>query len=207
MTRLSVALAVGLLAMAGAFPATLGARPAARGLPSQERSSPGQPAPAQSPASPVAPTGTGRLTPLKVQLVVTRTFGGKQVSSLPYLLWITANDRQPTSLKMGVEVPISTGTSSYNYRPVGTNIDCMATTFENSYHLNITLSDSSIHFVPKDASNATPLRPGDAQPAFRSFTSRFSILLKDGQTAQYTSATDPVNGETLKVDVTLNVLK
>jgi hypothetical protein len=44
-------------------------------------------------------------------------------------------------------------------------------------------------------------------PAFRNFTSNFSILLKDGQTAQYASATDPVSGETLKVDATINVLK
>ena len=44
-------------------------------------------------------------------------------------------------------------------------------------------------------------------PAFRNFTSNFSLLLKDGQTAQYASATDPVSGETLKVDVTINVLK
>ena len=44
-------------------------------------------------------------------------------------------------------------------------------------------------------------------PAFRNFTSNFNILLKDGQTAQYASATDPVSGETLKVDVTINVLK
>ena len=40
-------------------------------------------------------------------------------------------------------------------------------------------------------------------PAFRSFTSTFNVLLKDGQTAQHTAATDPVSGEVLRVDVTL----
>jgi hypothetical protein len=33
------------------------------------------------------------------------------------------------------------------------------------------------------------------------------VILKDGQTSQLTVATDKVNGEVTKVDVTLNVLK
>src|SRR6185436_10190869 len=76
------------------------------------------------------------LLPLKVQLVVSRTSVDKKViSSLPYTLWVTANDKQTTSVRMGVEVPIATSTyskegvasQSYSYRPVGTNIDCNAT--------------------------------------------------------------------------------
>ena len=203
MTKVSVTLVVGLLMMASAAPATLAAQQQAPSVP------------AQAPATPAPATGSGRLTPLKLELVITRTLGDKKVSSLPYVMWVTANERQATSLRMGVEVPVITnmisGTPptaipSYNYRPIGTNIDCMATTFENFYNLNITLSDSSIQFDPKSASAPTTPRLADA-PAFRSFTSKFSILLRDGQTAQYTSATDPVNGETLKVDVTLTVLK
>jgi hypothetical protein len=44
-------------------------------------------------------------------------------------------------------------------------------------------------------------------PLFRNFSSSFALLLKDGQSATYTSAVDPVSGETIKVDVTLTVLK
>ena len=33
------------------------------------------------------------------------------------------------------------------------------------------------------------------------------MLLRDGQTMQYASATDSVTGEVVKIDVTLNVLK
>jgi len=46
-----------------------------------------------------------------------------------------------------------------------------------------------------------------AAPTIRTFTSSFSLLLKDGQTAQHTAATDPVSGEVLRVDVTLAILK
>lgn len=159
------------------------------------------------------------LVPLKVDLVISRTAGAKRISSMPYTLWVTANDREPnsrTSLRMGVEVPVPTTVmpkdappqTSYSYRPVGTNIDCSAMTVSGLFRLAITLSDSSIQFDAKDAasSQVTPTRAAGA-PAFRNFTSNFVLLLKDGQTATYTSATDPISGETLKVDVTLSVLK
>jgi hypothetical protein len=44
-------------------------------------------------------------------------------------------------------------------------------------------------------------------PAFRAFNATFSMLLRDGQTMQYASATDSVSGEVVKIDVSLNVLK
>jgi hypothetical protein len=163
---------------------------------------------------PVAQSGPQRpLVPLKVQIVVNRTAGEKKVSSLPYVLWVTANDRQATSLRMGVEVPVTSNPGAalptYNYRPVGTNIDCQATSTESGFNLNITLSDTSVQFDAPGGPSSERAAAGNVKdaPSFRSFTSKFSILLKDGQSAQYTSATDPVSGETLKVDVTLNVLK
>src|SRR5205823_7489760 len=74
------------------------------------------------------------LVPLKVQLVVSRHAADKKViSSLPYTLWMTANRRNTTSVRMGVQVPIATGAlsvskegvpaPSYQYRDIGTNID------------------------------------------------------------------------------------
>ena len=44
-------------------------------------------------------------------------------------------------------------------------------------------------------------------PSFRSFRTSFSVMLRDGQTTQHTSATDPVTGEVIRIDVTLNVMK
>jgi hypothetical protein len=167
----------------------------------------GSSGPAAPPSSQSAP-GAPRLTPLKVQLVVARYAGDKKVSSLPYVLWVTANDRMATNLRMGVDVPVSTtasATGSFSYRNIGTSIDCSATTADSGFNVVVTLSDSSIQFEP--AAGSAP-KPNLANaPAFRTFTSKFSILLRDGQTAQYTSATDPLSGEVLKVDVTLNVLK
>lgn len=151
------------------------------------------------------------LVPLKVQLVVSRHAADKKISSLPYTLWVTANDKRMTSVRMGVEVPVQTTTSSkdgvesqqYTYRSVGTNVDCQATRqADGLFNLEIKLNDSSLGFDAKESG-----QPLKGIPAFRNFTSNFSIVLKDGQTAQYASATDPVSGETLKIDVTINVLK
>ena len=162
--------------------------------------------------SSVAVAQESKLVPLKVQLVVSRSAADKKISSLPYTLWVTANEKKPTSVRMGVQVPIATGavsvskegvpTPSYQYRDVGTNIDCHATSqTDGSFVLEIRLEDSSVSFDPKDSGGVKGV------PAFRNFVSNFIILMKDGQTAQYASATDPVSGETVKVEVTVNVLK
>jgi hypothetical protein len=151
------------------------------------------------------------LVPLRVQLVISRQAGEKKVSSLPYTVWVTANDRKVTSVRMGVQIPVTqtvfskeggAPATSYSYRDVGTNIDIQANATEGGqFSLEIRLNDSSLGVDIKE--------PGVAagRPTFRNFSSSFNILLRDGQTAQYASATDPVSGETLKVDVTIAVLK
>ena len=46
-----------------------------------------------------------------------------------------------------------------------------------------------------------------ANPVFKSFKTSASLLLRDGQSAQHSTATDKVSGDVWKVDVTLNVIK
>jgi hypothetical protein len=170
----------------------------------QEKPAPtAQDKPAASPAPP-----RSSQVPVKVQLVLSRAQGEKKLSSVPYLMWITANEPRPTALRLGVQIPVFSGgdnTGSFNYKDVGTNIDCSVSTWSDGfYKVNLTIEDSSIYFPDRDKGLA-PAKT--APPAFRSFTSTFSILLRDGQTGQYTSVTDPVSGEVLKIDATLNVLK
>jgi len=150
--------------------------------------------------------------PLKIDLVVSRTAGDKKVSSMPYTLWVTANEQRiRTSLRMGVQVPVASTritenkdtVPSYTYRDVGMNIDCSATTLaDGRFYVTVTLNDSSINVDTKDTRGAVP-----GLPVFRNFSSNFALVLKDGQHATYTSATDPVSGEVTKIDVTLSVLK
>ena len=169
---------------------------------------------AQSPARRVP-------VPLKVTVVLSRYQGEKRISSMPYMLGVTAGATAPgpkTTLRMGTNVPVVTTVfggdgktspqSSYTFRDVGTNIDCIAWGEETTaglFQVSLTITDSSIGV---DASKRTGTQGVVADvPSFRNFNSSFTALLRDGQTTQYTSATDPVTGELMKIDVTLNVMK
>ena len=159
--------------------------------------------------------------PLKVTVVLSRYQGEKRVSSMPYVIGVTAGATAPgpkTTLRMGTDVPVvmtvfggdgkSTPQSSYNYRNVGTNIDCTAWGEETTaglFHVSLTITDSSIGLDASKKTNAPGVVPDI--PSFRNFNSSFTALLRDGQTTQYTSATDPVTGELMKIDVTLNLMK
>ena len=44
-------------------------------------------------------------------------------------------------------------------------------------------------------------------PSFRSFRASFAMVLRDGQTMQYASATDPISGEVMRIDVMLSLAK
>lgn len=152
-------------------------------------------------------------TPLKLQVVYSRYQNEKKISSVPYLLAVNADDG-PTLLRMGIEVPIQTGTKGgeavTQYRNVGTNIDCSAESLdEGRYKLRCTFEQSSVYSAGADRSAAGSAAevPLGNTPAFRTFKSSTNLLLRDGQSTQYTVAADPVSGEVLKIDVTLNVVR
>ena len=143
---------------------------------------------------------------LRVQVVLSRYQGDRKISSLPYTMTVTTN-APATSLRMGAEIPISTTAGApvinYNYRDVGTSIDCLGRALEGGrYALRLTIEDSSVY--PDDEKNE-PART--TRPSFRNFKADENLILTDGQSAQYTTATDKVTGEVVKVDVTLTVLK
>jgi len=166
-----------------------------------------QPAAQNRPGSPVS---------LKVSLVFSRYQGDKRISSVPHTLWVTATDgRTPTTLRLGTQIPVPTTifgkegekTQSYNYRDVGTNIDVNASNAQDGfYKIQITITDSSVYY-PDQSETAARTVASTGAPAFRNFNSSFTLMMKDGQTAQSTAVTDPVSGQTIKLDATLNVQK
>jgi hypothetical protein len=171
----------------------------------QEKDKP--PAPEPKPAAkPVAP--------LKIQVVISRYQGEKKISSLPYNLAMNAGNR--ATLRMGTQVPVmmlATGQAEgadaktmpqagpIQYKDVGTNLDCTSTALDDGrFLLAITVDDSSVY---PDERTTGP----KGNPSFRSFRASNSMVLKNGETGQFTTATDKVTGETVKVDVTLTVMK
>jgi hypothetical protein len=170
--------------------------------------------PAQSAQTkPAAAGGTpeSQYTPLKMTVVIARYQGDKKISSLPYVFGVTANGKT-TSVRLGTEVPMIARAPkgdvapTFHYRSVGTDIDCAAQRdISGAFNLNLTVEDSSIHL---DAGQK-PSMPAVVQdiPSFRTFRTSFQVQMRDGQTVQHTSAADPVTGEVVRIDLTLNLVK
>jgi hypothetical protein len=116
-------------------------------------------------------------------------------------------------VRIGVETPVAVATSSdtakattsFQYKNVGTNIDCSAREAgsDGRYQLMLTVENSTSVAGGAESSGAqTP-----AAPLFRTFNATLDPVLRDGQTIQAIASTDPVSGEVVKIDVTLNVVK
>jgi type II secretory pathway component GspD/PulD (secretin) len=115
---------------------------------------------------------------------------------------------------MGVEVPTGSVTTTkdgvtttrVDYRQIGTNIDCIGTIIdETRFGLSINIEDSSVSPPSPSAGAAARTTPDSA--SFRHFSASENVILKDGQTSEFTVATDKFTGEVIKADVTLTVVK
>jgi hypothetical protein len=148
---------------------------------------------------------------LRVQLVITRTQGDKRLASLPYTL-VVATGGPRTRMRMGVDTPVPVvmpgppsesekARTSFQYKTVGTNIDCAAwARDEGRYQLSIGVeSSSALPGAPAGAESGAPL--------FRRFDTNVEAWLRDGQSIQTIASTDPVTGEVVKIDVTLTVVR
>jgi len=188
-THISLAAAVAFAAMVGvalhAQAPTTSQAPAAQ--------------PAKTPAPPEPPP-----VPLKVQVTITRLQKDVVVSRLPFTLWVNANDRE-TSLNLGSSVPVPQNAisgavpiQSISYQPAATNIRCSATTAaDGRYRVMLNVNDSSV------AANKESGMP----PIMQSMQANNLLLLRDGQLAEFASATDKVTGEVTRIDVMVTAIK
>ncbi len=74
------------------------------------------------------------------------------------------------------------------------------------FNLVIAVDDSTL-FLDRSAESAEDKKLPRDIPAFRSFRVSFAILLRDGQTMHYASATDPISGEVMRIEVSLSLAK
>jgi hypothetical protein len=166
-------------------------------------------APQEATAKPPAPPPQQ----LKVTIVVSHYQGEKRTSNLPYMFYTSTGEQ--TFLRTGSQIPIpqtvigKTGEGpiqSFSYQNVGINIDCrvMFANPPGAYRLNLSIQDSWV----SDAAANRPAPAGLASaPVIQSWQFGNNVVLRDGQTLQYTTATDKVTGEVVKIDVTLEVIK
>jgi hypothetical protein len=145
---------------------------------------------------------------LRVQVVISRFDGDKKIASLPYTFLVNADGRS-ARMRMGVDTPVpvampnlggGTPAASYQYRNVGTNLDCSARDLgDGRYQLQISVENSSA----LGGTGSTQ----EGMPLFRRFDTNLDPVLRDGQSTQMIASTDPVTGEVMKIDVTLNAVK
>ena len=164
---------------------------------------------AQQPPAANPPAALSEVSSLKVTVVVSRYQGEKKLSSFPYSLSVTADGRQRAELKMGSQIPVTVavqGTPSTVFKDVGTSVSCIAISAGvDRFKLDLNVSDSSVYDDTAKLPNGGQAL-GALQP-LRSFSSSNTLILKDGQSSQFTTGTDRLTGEVTKVDVTLAVAR
>jgi hypothetical protein len=175
------------------------------------------PSHAQEPPEKSAPQK--KLTPLKVQVVISEFDGEKKIGSIPYTFYVNASDPpngQRTSVRLGLRVPIHTGGESSStqviYQDVGTNLDCSAHSLpDGAFDLDLSVERSSAYLTNGEDKSHEQQMAGmsvsSTQPVIAQFRTGTHVVIKDGQTVQSNLAADPVDGHVLKVDVTITVVK
>jgi len=167
------------------------------------------------------------IIPIDLEVVISRYQGDKKTSSLPYALTVNTvrtfenrvDDAPLTSLRMGGEVPLPTMSFTVDgkpltgfptggpvtYKAVGTNIDARGRILDGGrFEIWVSVQDDAIA-TPQGVAAGSTL--STTLPVIRSFRASNNVVLKDGQTRQFTAAADRITGEVVKVDVTLKVAK
>jgi hypothetical protein len=94
---------------------------------------------------------------------------------------------------------------------VGANMDCRANYQDDgSYRLNLSVQRTFL-FTPDELKPAVDMGKVTlgvgGNPVIQTFSSSYDLLMRDGQTTEATTVTNPLNGRVLKVFVTMNVEK
>ena len=148
---------------------------------------------------------------VKVQVVLSRYEGDRKTSSLPFTMLATA-DGGLAQIRTGSQVPIVSGTAAPNadklnfqYIDVGTNVDLTVKTTENGrFNVILNFQDrSAMDKVPLAGSVSNPI----TAPVLRNVQYTSSVLLKDGESKQFVSASDRGSADIIKIDVTVSVEK
>jgi hypothetical protein len=152
-------------------------------------------------------------TPVKVQIVFTEYDGDKKISSMPYAFTVITDEKvggnYSTSLRTGMRVPIQTEGKEQKttYMDIGSNIDCgIRSEDDGRFHLYL-IFDRSALYPNKSQEGERLVAEPNGLPLVRQFRTSENLILKDGQTSENLVSTDPLNGRTLRVSVTINVQK
>jgi hypothetical protein len=150
--------------------------------------------------------------PVKVLVVFSEYDGEKKISSMPYAFTAITNEKlggyYSASLRTGVRIPIETGgDQKTSYMDIGSNIDFgIRTTEDERYHLYMIFERSALSPTSGAQTEKSQVSRPDAPPLVHQSKASVNMILKDGQTSE-TISTDPISGHSLRISVTINVIK
>src|SRR5713226_846820 len=152
--------------------------------------------------------------PVKVQIVLSEYDGDKKISSMPYTFMAIAGEEKvgrtySTSLRNGIRIPIETDGKDQKttYMDVGSNIDCDVHTEEDGRFHVFLIFDRSALYPNKSSEGERLVAEPNGLPLIRQFRTAENLILKDGQSSENLLSTDPMNGHTFRISVTINVQK
>ncbi len=152
---------------------------------------------AQSP-----PPEAADAVPLRVEVTISRHQEDEPADSRPYVLALVAERERGWRGVVHVDARLPESPDlppSLHHQNVGTTITCSARILNaGRYLVSVEIEESSLDRRSVDAAPVSAV--------FRSFTSENALVLRAGQSQRYAAAVDRVTGETVRVDVTLNVL-
>ena len=152
---------------------------------------------AQSP-----PRAEADAVPLRVEVTISRHQEDEPAGSRPYVLTLVAERERGRRSVVHVDARLPESPDlppGLHHLNVGTTITCSARILSaGRYLVSVEIEESSLDRRSVDAAPVSAV--------FLSFTSENALVLRDGQSQRYAAAVDRVTGETVRVDVTLNVL-
>jgi hypothetical protein len=188
----------------------------------QNREPTTSPSTAAAASTPASPAAAG--TPLTIDIVFSRFSGekaDKNISTAPYTMAVTGRpgivQQAPvSSIRMGNRVPIATPVfppsndgkpaplTPFQYQDVGINIDCRASArTDGRYEILLSIEETTVALPPSQVQGVQTASP----PVIRTLRFNDTVIVRDGETRQFTAATDRVTGETVKIDVTVKTAK
>jgi hypothetical protein len=157
---------------------------------------------------------TKALVPIKVQMVFTEYDGEKKVASMPYSFVAVADEKlggyYSTSVRNGVRIPVETDGKDQKttYIDLGTNIDCGIRSEEDGrFHVYFIFERSALYPSAAIGDEKLEVTRPNGLPLIRQMRTSETLVLRDGQSSESLLSTDPINGHSIRLSVTINVLK
>jgi hypothetical protein len=156
--------------------------------------------------------------PVKLTVVLTENDGEKKVASLPYSILVNSDTgglaghaTYSTFTRVGVRVPVPAGgkEGQATFVDVGSNIDCGVQTEEDGrFTVRLNFERSSLYFQGRGDEKGTIKTAETGQPYIPTIRAQsLLVTVKDGQSVEVLTATDPLNGHVFRINLTLNVQK